>query len=204
MKTVNQQTQGASPANLFTVFDGTKQLFLGTPGGDVGFNPSSSGSQIGIWEYDMEAEVTVSAPTGNHSISVQYNGDQNYQSSTSAPVTVDAVFSTTTAVTSSVPSIQYGQNTTLTATVSGSENAGSPPTGMVSFGYGSVTLGTMPLANNQAVFTTNAIQGGLTGVFANYSGDSNYSDSSGQVTETVAQISTVTSVASSQLTASHS
>ena len=199
-KTVNLQTQGASPANSFTVFDGTKQVYSGALGGGVGFNPSSSGSQIGVWEYDMNAAFTISAPTGNHSISVQYNGDQNYQGSTSAPATVDAVFSTTTAVTSSVPSIQYGQNTTLTATVTPSQSAGSPPTGMVSFGYGSVTLGTMPLANNQAVFTTNAIQGGATTVFANYSGDSNYSDSSGQVTETVAQISTVTAVSSSQLT----
>ncbi len=200
MKTANLQTQGASPANSFSVFDGTKQVGTGPFGGDVGFNPSSFGSQIGIWEYDLGASFTISAPAGSHSITVKYNGDQNYQSSTSAPVTVDAVFSTTTALTSSAPSIQYGQNTTLTATVTPSQSAGSSPTGTVTFGYGGVTLGTMPLSNNQAVFTTNAIQGDPTAVFANYSGDSNYSDSSGQITETVAQISTTTAVSSSKLT----
>jgi hypothetical protein len=63
------------------------------------------------------------------------------------------------------------QSVTFTAVVSGPV----PPTGSVRFKNGKSTLGTVPLANEQASFTTAFTKVGAFSISASYSGDHNYS-----------------------------
>jgi hypothetical protein len=63
------------------------------------------------------------------------------------------------------------QSVTFTAFVLGSPTA---PTGSVTFKQGSTILGTVPLANGQASFTTTFTKAGTFSIVASYSGDPHY------------------------------
>lgn len=201
MKTANLGVQGAFPNDSFALFDGSTQVASGLFGGDVGFFPVTPGSPFGFMELDVIAPYSISGPPGLHTLTARFNGDQNYQTSTSAPLSIDEVYSTTTVLMPSAPSIQYGQNLTLTAMVAPSQSAGIPPSGTVTFSTsnGNV-LGSAALTNSQSQITTNAVPGGTTQINANYTGDSNYASSTGTFTETVGPLSSSTSLTSSNLT----
>jgi hypothetical protein len=122
--------------------------------------------------------------SGINNITAQYVGDANYSSSTSAPLPLDAVFGTTTAVTPSTPTIQQGSSVTMTATISPSPSqAGGPPiTGTVQFSNQSsgVNQGSpVPVTNGQAQITISSLPAGQFGIGATYSGDTNYAGSFG-------------------------
>ncbi len=100
-----------------------------------------------------------------------------------------------TKLVASAPSSTYGQNLTFTAYVT-SQGAGTPP-GTVTFTQGALTLGTELLTNGTAVLNNSSLSAGTDSVKATYSGDSNFSPSSSKVIETVAQATTITTLASS-------
>ena len=83
-----------------------------------------------------------------------------------ATVTVPATV-TATALTSSLNPTGIGQSITLTATVTGTS-----PTGTVTFTDAATLLGTAPLTNGAAAFTTNALAVGTHSLTASYGGDS--------------------------------
>jgi uncharacterized protein YhjY with autotransporter beta-barrel domain len=99
---------------------------------------------------------------------------------------------TTTAVTSSLNPSVFGQSVTFTATVTGA----SGPTGSVTFSDGATTLGSATLSGGQATFTTTALAVGGHSVTAAYGGDANNLSSSGSLTQTVNQESTVATLTS--------
>ena len=131
---------------------------------------------------------------GSHNITATYSGDANYSnSSVSMNEVVNQLGSTTLLIASANPTT-YGQSVTFTATVNASVGA---PTGTVTFLDGGVVLGSGMLnAAGQATFTTAALDlvAGSHNITATYSGDANYSNSSGTVNETVNQSSSTTSV----------
>jgi uncharacterized repeat protein (TIGR03803 family) len=94
--------------------------------------------------------------------------------------------STTTVVTSTPNPSEVGQLVTLTATVSPS---GPPaPTGTVSFTSNAVAISgctAVPLTSLTAVCTTSTLAVGTDAIVATYSGDSNYSGSSGTLSQLV-------------------
>jgi hypothetical protein len=71
------------------------------------------------------------------------------------------------------------------------------PTGSVTFKQGATVLGTVPLANGQATFTTTFTKAGTFPIVASYSGDQNYRAKNSQAVKQVVKFSTTTGLASS-------
>lgn len=84
-----------------------------------------------------------------------------------------------------------GQPVTITASVSGMDPGGPIPTGSVSFTCGGVSLGSAPLVNGQASFTTSSLPEGTDVITAAYNGDSTYSTATGSMTVTVNRSSVI-------------
>jgi hypothetical protein len=138
-------------------------------------------------------------PPGAYSVTAVYNGDNNLTGSSSYPATVTisaAKVATTTGLSASPTVAASGQLVTLSATVT-SNISGSTPTGMVTFLYGTRSLGTAAL-NSQGVATltesTTGIPAGNYNVTAAYAGDA-YDDPSTSSPQTVTvQNSTTTAL----------
>jgi len=127
------------------------------------------------------------------------DGADDAPSSGTTPITVNKAASTTTVVSSKNPST-LGQPVTFTATVT---PVGPPlPTGTVAFTSTGTTItgcSAVPLsASRTAACTTESLTVGTDTVKASYSGDSNFTNSSGTVTQTVNKAASTTTVVSSK------
>jgi len=132
-----------------------------------------------------QAVLTTSAlDAATHTINVFYSGDSNYNPSdnTTAPLSLTvSPAATTTGLTASVTSSEYGDDVTFTATVQTS----SPyaPTGTVTFQDGADVLGTADLAVDsqsgldQATFDLSDLAVGSHTINAYYGGDGNFATS---------------------------
>ena len=89
-----------------------------------------------------------------------------------------------------------GQPVTFTATVSPNPPGTGTPTGTVTFSDGGSPIGTATLdASGTATITTSSLPAGAHTITASYGGDSNFSGSTGSLTQTVNQPVTATSTA---------
>ena len=93
---------------------------------------------------------------------------------------------TTTALSSSLSSSEYGQPVTLTATVTTNAPGSGTPTGTVTFMDGTATLGSAALTGGMATLPVSTLPVGVNVLTASYSGDANFAASA-----TGATISTV-------------
>jgi hypothetical protein len=144
------------------------------PTGTITFLDGATTIGTGILDATGKATMSISSlVVGNHSITVQYGGDSNFNAVTSSSITqtVNAVAAIVT-VTSSINPSTFGQSVVFTATVTG---AGATPTGTVAVTDGATTLGTITLnASGSGVLTTATLTGGSHSLLFTYSGDSNY------------------------------
>ena len=127
---------------------------------------------------------TSTLTVGGHPITAVYSGDGGNLPSTSAPLTVIInLVPATAAVVSSVNPTVFGNSTTFTATVTGSN-----PTGTVQFKDGAVNLGgPVALSSGQATFSTSSLAIGVHPITVVYSGDAtNTTAISPILTQTVA------------------
>jgi len=159
----------------------------GTPTGNVIF--TSDGVQIGTMALSNGVAVLNDSELslGTHSIVAVYQGGGGFGGSTSNTVQqVVQLPATTTTVTSTPNPSTVGQQVTITATVGPS---GPPqPTGTVSFtSNGTAIAGctSVTLSSGTAQCVTSALPVGTDMIVATYSGDSNYSGSSGSVVQIV-------------------
>ncbi len=126
---------------------------------------------------------------GTYQITAMYGGDTNFLPSTSPAVRLDVVpvgtlTPTTTTVSSSNPSSDFGTTVTFSATVTA--GFGSSPTGTVTFNDGTTELGMSSLSNGVATFSTSSLSVGTHSITGVYSGDSTFSGStSAPFTQTV-------------------
>ena len=111
---------------------------------------------------------------GSHSITGTYGGDLTHAGAVSAPAVqnITAAVSTVNLSSNLNPSI-YGQNVTLTATVSSGQGV---PGGTVTFLEGSVRLGSRPLRNGVAALTTSTLNAGIHQIAATYNGDRSHAN----------------------------
>ena len=130
---------------------------------------------------------TANLAIGSHSITAYYNGDRDYNVSTSAPqqwiVTVQCDPTQKLLVISPSPSV-FGQTITLTATIQSTPPGAGVPTGSVTFvdnlngvntTLGSATLSPAQIANTSvATFTVSTLAQGAQSISAAYSGDPNF------------------------------
>ncbi|HTU32599.1 MAG TPA: Ig-like domain repeat protein [Candidatus Acidoferrum sp.] len=187
-------SSGAVPTGTFTVFDGSTQLSTTNVSTNGTTNPSAD--QVTL---NGQAQVSLSAPAGSHTLTVHYSGDSNYASSISAPVTVNAAYADTLSVTATPNTVIYGQNTSVTVTATldttnAASNAALKPTGSLTFNVqGTVTTSVSQDSSGnwmmQATVSFSPQQSGAISV--NYAGDSNYvaSNSSTFITVTVPDFS---------------
>jgi RHS repeat-associated protein len=155
---------GGTPTGTVTFMDGT------TPLGSV----TLSDGRASFKTNQLDA--------GSHSITVVYNGDANFLTSTSAPLdqTVEQARTTTT-LTSSLNPTSYGEEVTFTATVKAKSPGSGTPTGTVTFMDGSNVLGMGTLSDGVAMFSTTTLSVGTHSITAVYSGDDNFTTSTSPV-----------------------
>jgi uncharacterized repeat protein (TIGR03803 family) len=160
-----------------------------TPNGTVAF--TSNGASIGSASLNgsgVAVLVYAGLSAGTDSLTAVYQGSGTLFGSTSNTVLQLVGASMTSAASSPNPSM-VGQDVTITATVGPGAPGGPMPTGSVSFtsngtaisGCTAVLLG----SSLTAVCTTSTLAVGTDAIVATYSGDSNYSGSSGMVSQIV-------------------
>ncbi|OIK23974.1 hypothetical protein VT52_029800 [Streptomyces malaysiense] len=116
------------------------------------------------------------------SIRAAYNGDANFNTSTSPIVNTTVDKATTTTALSSAPNPStVGQTVSLTATVTVVAPGGGTPAGTVSFFDGATLLGTGTLSGGVATFSTSALTAGSHALTAAYGGSSAYTASTSPV-----------------------
>ncbi|WP_011175488.1 Ig-like domain repeat protein [Candidatus Protochlamydia amoebophila] len=138
---------------------------------------------------------------GNHTIKAIYNGDANFNASTSPTVvqTVNQTNITVTTVTnlnSALNPSNFGQNIDFTITVAPITGS-STPTGIITLYFGSVPLTTLNLVNGQASYSTTTLPSGEITLVALYSGDASYSSSTDTLVQCVNKVGTNVKVVSS-------
>lgn len=175
-----QSSSSGTPTGTVTLLDGSNSL------------GSSSSPSGGVAQFAISG-LTV----GSHSISATYTGDANFAGSTSAALTETVnELATTTTIASSLNPAAFGLAVTLTATVQA--GSGVSVAGTVTFLDGSLGLGTVTLSNNSAQLTTSTLAPGAHTLTAAYNGNGNFAGStSAALTETVNQLTTTTTLASS-------
>jgi autotransporter-associated beta strand protein len=161
----------------------------GTPTGTVQwFNGTTSLGTATLLSNGTASMTTSALTVGMSSITVNYQGDTNYNASTSPAVSQTVLPTTTTTVASSPSPSVVGQPVTLTAGVSSTAGV---PDGMVQFFHGTTSLGTATLSGGVASITTSSLPFGFNSITANYMGSGSFSPStSTAITQTVQQAST--------------
>ena len=152
--------------------------------GDGVGSPDVTTLSLRAGETTFQADPHTYAAAGNYTIHVTVSG---LDGSTTATRAV-AVNSTSSTVVASSNSPTYGQSVTFTATVTSTVSGNGTPTGTVDF-YDETTgidLGTYPLDNETATFSTSDLVAGSYAITAAYSGDNNFPSSQSSVSITVA------------------
>jgi len=161
----------------------------GTPTGTVTFKNGTTVLGTGTLSGG-KATFSTSALTPNpspHSITVIYNGNVDFSSSTSGVLaqTVNKASTKTTVASSHNPSV-FGQSVTFTATVTAVAPGSGTPTGTVTFKNGTTVLGTGTLSGGKATFSTSTLTRGAHSITAVYSGSVNdLGSTSAALTQTV-------------------
>jgi hypothetical protein len=165
----------------------------------VSLQPQDSGLPTGdSWHYSatgLPSGLSISPTSGlitgtitgsahTYAASVTASDGEGASVSQSFTWNVSAAATTTTLVGSPV-NPTYGQTETLTATVS--SDAGTPNDGTVTFFDGTTSLGTFPVSNGIAQFTSTTLTAGLHAFTATYIGDGATYAGSGTGTASIIQ-----------------
>jgi autotransporter-associated beta strand protein len=177
----------------------------GTPTGTVTFTVDGTAQSPVQISNGQAVFSTFMLSVGNHTITAAYNGDGNFNSSTSAPLTQTITkANTTTALTASPNPATFGQSVTFTAVVTPQGLSFASPTGTVTFTVDGTAQTPVPLGNpstsgsSQATFTTSTLGVGSHTISATYNGDGNFNTStSAALTQTITKANTTTTVTSS-------
>ena len=155
------------------------QSGVGTPTGTVSFTVGPKTLCTSSLVSGSASCTATDAPVGTGRVYATYSGDSTYAGSVgSAPLAV--TYSSTTSATVNPTSTTPGSSVTYSTTVT--SGSGSP-TGSVSFATGSTALCTTPaLASGSASCTASNAPAGNDTITATYSGDPNFSTSSGTTT----------------------
>ena len=149
------------------------------------------------------ATLSVSSLTpGSHLIIAEYNGDANFNASTGTLMQTVSTVGTTVTMSSSTPTLDYGQAISFTASVTPTVSDAGTPTGTVMFLDGNTALGMSSLqvvnGQYQATFTpATSLSVGTHSITAVYEGDSTFGGATSSVlNQTVSKAGTATTLTS--------
>ncbi len=154
---------------------------------------------VGVNAGGVATLVTSGLAVGTRSLTATYNGDNNFNGSTSSTISqVVEQASTQAAVVSAANPSVFGQTASLTATISAVAPAAGVPTGTVSFFDGATLLGSTALSGGQATLSSSALSVGAHSITVSYAGDANFVTSvSNALSQTVNQSATTSTLTSS-------
>jgi hypothetical protein len=176
--TVNQAALTASAADATRVYGTANSAFTGSVIGAVNGD---------TFTESFSTVATISSNVGTYPIIPSVAGADltDYSVTVQDGTLTITQAGTTTSVTASSSSVTPGQSVTLTAQVV-SATTGTP-TGSVAFYDGTTLLGTAPLtAGAAAISTTSLTAGSSNAINAVYSGDNNFTTSTGSISIGVA------------------
>ena len=156
----------------------------GTPTGTVTFTEGAATLAATVAMTSGQATFTTSSlSVATHTITANYSGDGNFNTSTgtdsASPQVVNKASSSTTVTSTANPSV-FGQAVTFTATIAAVSPGAGTPTGTVTFTEGAATLAaTVAITSGQATFTTSSLSVATHTITASYSGDGNFNASTG-------------------------
>jgi Ca2+-binding RTX toxin-like protein len=213
--TVNQAATATSVTpSTATVNFGQSATFTATvssaagepPDGSVQFLVNGAAYGTPVVLSGSTAELAISEPVGSYTIAAQYTGDANYAltlaaAETGATLTVNQA-ATSSSVTPSTATVNYGQSATFTATVSSAP--GVPPDGSVQFLVNGAAYGSPMMLSGATAQLAISEPVGSYMIAARYTGDANYAvtlpAAETGATLTVNQAATATSVTPSTAT----
>jgi uncharacterized repeat protein (TIGR01451 family) len=187
----------------FTISVKVNEPGSGTPTGkvtlDIDPGPPTSVEEDLPEGISVVTIVTNELPPGDHDITAEYGGDDNFEDSEADEIThtVNKADSETTLESSVNPSA-FGQTVTFTATVEAAGlgfNAPISPGGWVTFKDGGVAIAACPapvLLASAATCTTAALSAGTHEITAEYTGDTSFKPSEDSLRQTVNTIATTT------------
>ncbi len=169
----------------------------GTPTGTVSYYDGATllgtGSLIGGVATLSLSNLSVAS----HSITATYNGDPNFQSSTST-TTSEAVVraSTNIGLISSDTGPTYGQSITLTATVGAVAPGAGTPSGTVTFYDGTTAIGQATLSGSPATATLSiaTLDAGARSITAAYSGNVDFTGATSSAVQATIHAASTTTV----------
>jgi hypothetical protein len=184
--TTTAVTSSANPANFaqsvtFSATVSATAPAAGTPSGTVTFKDGATTVCGPVALVAAAATCATSTLTvGSHSITVDYAGDTNFNTSTSSALNqvVNKTDTTNALVVAPVSPTVFGQSVALTSTVAAVAPGGGVPTGSVTFLDGATSLGSGAL-NGAGVATasTTTLAVGTHSLTANYAATTNYNAS---------------------------
>jgi hypothetical protein len=181
--TATKLTASPNPATYGQAVTFTAKVTPTAAPGTVTFYDSSAVLGTATLSGGTAALTVSTLSAGGHTITAVYGGNNNFASSTSAPLTenVKRVATATVLTTTPNPS-NAGQNVTLTASVSP-----ATATGRVIFYDGSTAIASHALSGGAAVFNTTALASGTHSLTAVYNGDANDAPSTSPTVSQVVQ-----------------
>ncbi len=206
--TTTSVSSSANPSSFGQQVTFTATVTPTDGGGTVAFYADSSATPISGCGAQSLTQVTGSSysatcstsalPVGAHTISATYSGDSSFAGSSGSLAGDQTVNQAATAIalsSSQNPSV-FGQRVTFTATVSPVAPGAGTPTASVTFLVDGKTVAIVCCGGG--AFSTPLLGAGSHIITASYSGDSNFTGSTGSVTQMVKQVPTTTSLSSSQ------
>ena len=167
----------------------------GIPTGIVTFTLSSGGT-IDVTLVNGVATTTDALPAGVYTSTAAYHGDTNFAPSSGSDSHRVVQAETTTTVVSAPDPSQFGGTVTITVTVAPVAPGAGTPTGTVSVTIDNGAPVDLTLTGGTATLTTSALAVGSHDITAVYSGDVNFTGSTGSDTQTVNRALTSTAVSS--------
>ncbi len=167
----------------FTAIVSALNPSTGTPSGVVQFKDGSNNLGTPVNLSGGQAQLsTNSFSVGTHFITAVYNGDSNFNTSTSNTFsqTVNKA-NTLTDLIVNPTQIVFGQMVTFTAIVFPLSPTGVTPSGVITFKDGNNSLGSPSLSNGQAILTVPINSVGVRTITAIYSGDNNFNSSTSNI-----------------------
>ena len=158
---------------------------LGAPpnGETVSFMQGKNVLGTGTLSGGSTSFTTSTLQAGTDTISAVYSGDSTFAASKGKVMQVVNKATTTTTLVSSLNPSNVGRSVTFTATVTG--EFGGTPQSSVTFYDGTTALGTVSMSGGKAEFTTSKLAAGTHNITATFKGGSNFTASSGSLTQTV-------------------